>query len=620
MTRAKDISKIVTDADLSGTLDVTGNLTVDTNTLFVDSANNRVGIGTASSLVRDLNINGTAANSKAFVRFSHDGLASTGLDVGYSSAGYASIYNAENTAMVFSTNASEAMRIDSSGNVGIGTTSPNRNLSVAGVISAQTSANDASILLLPTASENRIYSRAGDLSTTALDLTFRMGDTERMRIDSSGNVGIGTTTPNTTNLNSGTTSGIVVKSGGVAKNNFVALPSTGGSQWDVRESGGSGGEFTMRMFDTSGTHNVQISSNGNHFFNGGNVGIGTSSPAYELEVKGSGAGGYVRVDNTVAGNSGDVRVSLAKNGTTFGDIGQFASSDFVIRSQTSIGFITNNQNFSNGTRAVTIDSSGNLLVGKTTTALATAGITLGSTGFGSFTRSGLEPLNLNRLSSDGDIAVFYKDGSPVGSIGVSNSDNLYIYGNATGHTGINFGTNQIIPASGGSPADNTVDLGNTSNYFKDVLVKGGIRFGTYTSANYLDSYEEGTFVPVLSATTTAGSYTGTTTAKYTKVGNLVQIEIQITFTTFSVTPNGNWRLSNLPFVPLTGGNAKFHLTFYNVDIDTTNHHVWHAYPTSASNIQFLFYRDNSTWVLGSTGNFQIGDGDIIGVSGTYLSA
>ena len=105
-----------------------GDLTVDTNTLYVDSANNRVGIGTASSLVRDLNINGTAANSKAFVRFSHDGLASTGLDVGYSSGGYASISNAENTAMVFSTNATEAMRIDSSGNLLVGKTAAATNV------------------------------------------------------------------------------------------------------------------------------------------------------------------------------------------------------------------------------------------------------------------------------------------------------------------------------------------------------------------------------------------------------------------------------------------------------------------------------------------------------------
>ena len=86
----------------------------DTNTLVVDAANNRVGVGTTSPQ-RDLEINGTAANSKAFTRYTHGGLASTGLDVGYSSGGYASIYNAENTATVFSTNATERLRILSGG-------------------------------------------------------------------------------------------------------------------------------------------------------------------------------------------------------------------------------------------------------------------------------------------------------------------------------------------------------------------------------------------------------------------------------------------------------------------------------------------------------------------------
>ena len=254
----------------------------------------------------------------------------------------------------------------------------------------------------------------------------------------------------------------------------------------------------------------------------------------------------------------------------------------------------------------------------------TAGCSLRPNGTATFTRDSNPALLVNLLGSDANLINFYKDNSTVGSIGVTGSSTQpYFVKASTGgfKIGNDGSTALLLPVNAdGSNSDGGADLGASTNRFKDLYLSGGVYLGGTGSANKLDDYEEGTFVPVLSATTTAGSYTGTTAAKYTKVGNLVQIELQIQFTTFSVTPNGNWRLSNLPFVPATDGNAKFHLTFYNVDIDTTNHHVWHAYPTSASNIQFLFYRDNSTWVLGSTGNFQIGDGDIIGVSGTYLSA
>ena len=153
-------------------------------------------------------------------------------------------------------------------------------LGVTGVSSFADGSNSAPSISFTSDTNTGIYRGGTDI------LKFVTAGTDAVTIDASQNVGIGTITPNTTNLNSGTTSGIVVKSGGVAKNNFVALPSTGGSQWDVRESGGSGGEFTMRMFDTSGSQNVQISSNGNHFFNGGNVGIGTSSPNRDLSVAG----------------------------------------------------------------------------------------------------------------------------------------------------------------------------------------------------------------------------------------------------------------------------------------------------------------------------------------------
>ena len=346
--------------------------------------------------------------------------------------------------------------------------------------------------------------------------------------------------------------------------------------------------------------------------NGGNVGIGTDNPTVLLDLESTSP--TIKFTDSNASGTPESEISGAG-----GDLTLRADKDNE-KASSIIGFEVD------GSEAMRIDNIGNLLVGLTGESLweTTAGCSLRPNGTATFTRDSNPALLVNLLGSDANLINFYKDNSTVGSIGVTGSGTQpYFVKASTGgfKIGNDGSTALLLPVNAdGSNSDGGADLGASTNRFKDLYLSGGVYLGGTGSANKLDDYEEGTFVPVLSATTTAGSYTGTTAAKYTKVGNLVQIELQIQFTTFSVTPNGNWRLSNLPFVPATDGNAKFHLTFYNVDIDTTNHHVWHAYPTSASNIQFLFYRDNSTWVLGSTGNFQIGDGDIIGVSGTYLSA
>jgi len=97
-------------------------------------------------------------------------------------------------------------------------------------------------------------------------MIFGTANTERMRIDSSGNVGIGTTSP---------TQKVHVQGGQVRVSN--------GSDFYINSTSSNSYVYTSSTpFDiyTSGTFRMRVGSTGN-------VGIGTSSPSYKLEVAGS---------------------------------------------------------------------------------------------------------------------------------------------------------------------------------------------------------------------------------------------------------------------------------------------------------------------------------------------
>ena len=124
-----------------------------------------------------------------------------------------------------------------------------------------------------------------------------------------------------------------------------------------------------------------------------------------------------------------------------------------------------------GSERARVDSSGNVLVGKTSTGAEVAGITLGSSGFASFTRDGNIALFLNRETNDGTIVEFRKDNTAVGSIAVASSQ-LSIDG-GSGRFGIGFGTGGLIPRDGGSDTDGQNDVGAASNRFDDIRATNG---------------------------------------------------------------------------------------------------------------------------------------------------
>ena len=308
-------------------------------------------------------------------------------------------------------------------------------------------------------------------------------------------------------------------------------------------------------FDTGGTERMIIDSTG--------VGIGNN-------VASSMDGG---ANNLVVGTGSGTEGMTIYSGTANSGVIYFAdgaSGDDRFRGQ--IGYSHSDNAFSFRTNAsasanMTIDSSGNLLVGKTSSAFGTAGVQASASNGLWSTRSSLPPLALNRLSSDGSIVDFYKDGSTVGSIGVVSSNNLKIHSTSSGHSGVSFGTGIVYATDNAGDATNgATDLGSSSYTWKDIYLSGGAYLGGTGSANHLDDYEEGTATLTISSTGTAPTITegNTFTIAYTKIGNLVRFAGYTGARNITNIGTGVPKIIGLPFTQI--GSYYGHVTFAHTNI------------------------------------------------------
>ena len=217
-----------------------------------------------------------------------------------------------NTANANNTTATERMRIDKNGNIGIGTTSPQQPFVVA------EGTGQHGIELAPgTLSYIQAYDRAisdyGDLKIDAETIRFGTNNgAERMRIDSSGNVGIGTSTPDgKLEVAGGTTLGLRITNAG---------DSSAYDQTRITYSGYNSGspEMVFMPLTTPGSGVLNTffrfrntngsSTTANNVANlsvDGSVGIGTDSPNGKLHIQ-DGTTCSIDIENTTNTGIGEI--------------------------------------------------------------------------------------------------------------------------------------------------------------------------------------------------------------------------------------------------------------------------------------------------------------------------
>jgi hypothetical protein len=382
-----------------------------------------VGIGTSSPAANSL----TLENKYLSFSNSQTKLGDNGIVTGAAADGNTRLEYYNGKYFTIAMSATERMRIDASGNVGIGTSTINSKLVIvetpATIVSGNaingstmkglkilTNANgDESVGVWFGTNGSHWSGISGQRKNAAgtwgtnlsfythedatTDLTYTR---ERMTIDSSGNVGIGTTSPSSPlDINA---------ADGVADNAFALrvqnLESTDDRSYGVYiQAGSTSVDSALAIYDHTGANSLLwLAGNGN-------VGIGTSSPGSKLDINRGSAG---LIANFTDGVNTNFQIGTS---SLLATIGPSAGS-------TAMAFKTGD------TERMRIDSSGNVLVGTTAQPI------VGSTGKLGITSGG---------SGGAGTSVFVTSTSATAHLSKGNSDNSYYFGYFLNWGGSNVG-------------------------------------------------------------------------------------------------------------------------------------------------------------------------------------
>ena len=356
--------------------------------------------------------------------------------------------NKDDGALQFHTaaagSAGEAMRIDSSGNVGIGTSSPANKLHVSDT------SGSAQIRITGSSGSSNIYADS--------NIYFQPNGSTAVTLASSGNVGIGTTSPSTPlHIKGAADSYLILQTGTTDGNDGILFHNSAGAQKGVILFDT---DNDYMLFSTNNTERMRIDSSGRLLLgtttegiaDGDNLTIADSGPCGITLRSGSSSGGAIYFSDATSGageyagfveylhssdalrfaSGGTERMRIDSSGNvTLGRAGtslHFQNGFNNSTSRIQNGGGSNSSNFKflvtnsgSESEAMRIDSSGHILFGTTTNGSTAVGTVIRSTGETLMTRDDGNSLLINRMSTDGILIDFRQNNTSEGSINVSGS-------------------------------------------------------------------------------------------------------------------------------------------------------------------------------------------------------